>query len=76
MWHTDRKNLGSVRYFMEWVEREACLICETDQVEGIRVCEKWICLVCEMEMVKTDVRDPKYPFFIHQLKQIWYKGEA
>jgi hypothetical protein len=26
--------------------------------------------------VHTDVKDEKYPFFIHQMKQIWYKQNA
>jgi hypothetical protein len=26
--------------------------------------------------VGTDVQDEKYPFFIHQLKRIWYKKNA
>lgn len=61
---------------MSYVEQGVCVICQTNQDEGIRVNEKWICLSCEMEMVNTDVLDPKYPYFIHQLKQIWYKGDA
>ncbi|MED4608264.1 sigma factor G inhibitor Gin, partial [Paenibacillus validus] len=31
---------------------------------------------CETEMVRTDVSDVKYPFFIHQMKQILYKKNA
>lgn len=53
-----------------------CVICEQNKLEGIAVCERWICTTCELEIVQTDVQDPKYPFFIHQLRQVWYRGEA
>ncbi|WP_274365819.1 sigma factor G inhibitor Gin [Paenibacillus thermotolerans] len=53
-----------------------CIICEQDRLEGITICEQFICSECETEIVKTDVRDAKYPFFISQMKRIWYKQNA
>jgi hypothetical protein len=53
-----------------------CIICKLEKAEGLRICEEWICTSCEAEMVHTDVKDPKYSFFIHQLKQVWYKSDA
>ncbi len=55
---------------------QECIICKQMKEEGLQICEQWICIVCELEMVKTDVKDPKYPFFIHQLKQVWYRRDV
>jgi len=54
----------------------ACIICKEEKNEGIRVCEEWICTECESEIIHTDVKDPKYPYFIHQLKQVWSIKDA
>lgn len=50
-----------------------CIICgeQKNEGEGIRIVSEFICEACEMEMVQTDVMDVKYPFFIHQMKQIF-----
>jgi hypothetical protein len=55
-----------------------CIICgETKaEEEGMFLISEFICLSCEAEIVKTDVKDAKYPFFIHQMRQIWYKQNA
>ncbi|MFC4777159.1 sigma factor G inhibitor Gin [Paenibacillus sp. GCM10023252] len=55
-----------------------CIICgETKTAgEGIRIISEFICDSCETEMVRTDVMDAKYPFFIHQLKQIFIEKNA
>jgi hypothetical protein len=53
-----------------------CLICEKQRLDGIHVCDQFICSICESEMVRTDVRDEKYHFFIHQMKRAWYKKDA
>lgn len=52
----------------------ACMICELIKIEGIRICDQFICEDCESEMVRTDVKDHKYPFYVHQMKRIWYKS--
>ncbi|WP_010279459.1 sigma factor G inhibitor Gin [Paenibacillus senegalensis] len=51
-----------------------CIICEQQKDNGIQIVSEFICEACEKEMVHTDVKDEKYPFFIHQLKRIWYKN--
>ena len=55
-----------------------CVICgeQKSEGEGIRIISGFICEPCEMEMVRTDVRDDKYPFFIHQMKQIFLEKNA
>lgn len=55
---------------------EVCIICGSTGKDGIRVISEFICEECEMEIVRTDVQDAKYPFFIHQLKRIWYPKNA
>ena len=57
----------------EQLEHKACMICGQQQLDGIRIGSGFICVSCEEEIVHTDVRDAKYPFFIHQMKQIWHK---
>lgn len=55
-----------------------CIICEQPKqaAEGIFLVSEFICNACENEIVNTDVKDDRYPFFIHQMKQIWYKQNA
>ncbi len=55
---------------------QRCIVCGEDRTVGIAICEQFICQPCEQEMVKTDVLDEKYPFFIRQMKQIWLKKDA
>ncbi|GMK48455.1 hypothetical protein PghCCS26_55850 [Paenibacillus glycanilyticus] len=55
-----------------------CIICGEHKAEGegIRIVSEFICESCESEMVRTDVKDAKYPFFIHQMKQIFIEKNA
>jgi hypothetical protein len=53
-----------------------CIICGNHKENGIMIISEFICEECESEMVRTDVQDAKYPFFIHQMKQILYKKNA
>ncbi len=53
-----------------------CIVCGEDRAVGIAIWEQFICHPCEQEMVHTDVRDEKYPFFIKQMRQIWLKKNA
>jgi len=53
-----------------------CIICGHEKQEGLRIINEFICESCELEMVRTEVQDAKYPFFIHQLKQIWIQKNA
>lgn len=61
---------------MEEQKEQVCIICGGTGREGITIVSEFICDSCETEMVRTDVQDAKYPFFIHQLKQIWYRKNA
>jgi hypothetical protein len=55
-----------------------CVICSNLRVEGegLRIVMGFICGDCEKEMVHTDVKDAKYPFFIHQMKQLFVEKNA
>lgn len=55
-----------------------CIICGQQKAadEGILIVSEFICESCEAEMVRTDVKDAKYPFFIHQMKQIFIEKNA
>lgn len=55
---------------------DVCIICGEEGKSGITIISGFICEACEAEMVRTDVLDEKYPFFIHRLKGIWFKKNA
>ncbi|ANS76405.1 inhibitor of sigma-G Gin [Paenibacillus yonginensis] len=55
---------------------ETCIICGKTKAQGIKIVSEFICEECEAEMVHTDVKDEKYDFFIHQMKQIWVQLNA
>ncbi|CAH1222735.1 hypothetical protein PAECIP111893_04893 [Paenibacillus plantiphilus] len=55
---------------------QLCIICGDEKQEGLRIIDGFICETCELEMVRTEVQDAKYPFFIHQLKRIWIQKNA
>lgn len=57
-------------------QQATCIICEQQKQEGIVIISEFICDSCEAEMVRTDVKDAKYPFFIHRMRRIWYKKNA
>lgn len=62
---------------MEEKQKEyRCIVCGKCTEDGIHICKQWICVDCESEIVKTDVEDEKYPFFIHQLRRLWYEVDA
>ncbi|QHZ49399.1 Inhibitor of sigma-G Gin [Paenibacillus larvae subsp. larvae] len=50
-----------------------CIICGREETDGITVLDGFICEACEAEMVRTDVCDTKYPFFVHQMKKYLLK---
>ncbi|EXX86141.1 Inhibitor of sigma-G Gin [Paenibacillus darwinianus] len=61
---------------MNDINGTCCIICGQFKETGIRIVKEFICEACEFEMVRTDVKDEKYPFFVHQLKQIWVQHNA
>jgi hypothetical protein len=59
----------------EYIEM-SCIICGQMKPNGIRILSEFICEGCEAEMIQTDVQDVRYPYFIHQMKQILYRKNA
>jgi|GEM_PF-358662 len=53
-----------------------CLICGRGQRIGLHIAEEFICSDCEREMVRTEVWDAKYPYFVHRMKQMWRRKDA
>ena len=51
-------------------ELDQCIICEKNEVSGIRICNQLICDSCQKEMVKTGVDNDKYQFFIKRLGKL------
>lgn len=58
---------------MENESLRICIVCGTGKRDGIMIFDEFICEPCELEIVRTDVKDERYPFFIKQMKQIWLK---
>ncbi|RIV24411.1 hypothetical protein D2Q93_06970 [Alicyclobacillaceae bacterium I2511] len=48
-----------------------CIVCGRSQSIGLNICGQFICSDCEQEIVHTEVSDPRYPYFIECMKQIW-----
>ena len=49
---------------------EKCVICEQMKPKGIHLYTSFICTDCETDLIQTDTNDPKYTFFLKQLKKI------
>ncbi|GIN42293.1 MULTISPECIES: sigma factor G inhibitor Gin [Heyndrickxia] len=54
----------------ERVVGETCIICEQPRHNGIHLYTSFICLECEKDIVQTDTNDPKYKYYINQLKLV------
>ncbi|NEW09620.1 inhibitor of sigma-G Gin [Paenibacillus sp. SYP-B3998] len=52
------------------------MICEQQRNGGIHIISAFICDECSSEMVRTEVRDQKYPFFVKQMKKVFYTKHA
>jgi hypothetical protein len=55
---------------------KACFVCGLHHNEGMVIFEEFLCEPCQNEMIRTDVKDERYPFFVQQMKQIWLKKDA
>lgn len=53
--------------------QEVCMICGRDELDGIMICEQLICDECEKEIVRTDVKEERYHYFVDQMKKIWFR---
>ncbi|AWB46727.1 inhibitor of sigma-G Gin [Paenibacillus sp. CAA11] len=60
----------------ESVKQDTCIICGQQKKDGIFIVSEFICEGCEAEMVHTDVKDEKYHYFVHRMKQIWMQRNA
>ncbi|HZG60896.1 MAG TPA: sigma factor G inhibitor Gin [Anoxybacillus sp.] len=49
---------------------ETCIICEQPKLKGIHLYTKFICSDCEKDIIQTDTDNPKYRFYLQQLKKI------
>ncbi|PTX55209.1 inhibitor of sigma-G Gin protein [Melghirimyces profundicolus] len=56
-------------------DRIRCIVCNQWREQGIEILDEFICESCEKEIVKTDVEDQKYPYFVTRLKHLWTGGE-
>jgi hypothetical protein len=61
---------------MESENLRQCIVCGIEKKDGITIFNEFICEPCELEIVHTDVKDERYPFFIKQMRQIWLKKDA
>ncbi|KFN01046.1 carnitine--CoA ligase [Bacillus clarus] len=49
---------------------EICIVCEKKREDGIHVHNSFICDECEHDMVNTETNDPKYIYYLTQLRKI------
>ena len=49
---------------------EMCIVCESEKVIGIHLYTEFICTDCEKDMINTSTDDPKYHYYLKQLKKI------
>ena len=49
---------------------EECVICEQTKQRGIHLYTSFICTECESDLISTDTNNPKYKYFLKQLKKI------
>ncbi|MGE8207440.1 sigma factor G inhibitor Gin [Heyndrickxia sp. NPDC080065] len=50
--------------------RKTCIICDQSKERGFHLYTSFICSDCEKDIIQTDINDPKYRFFINQLKLV------
>lgn len=49
---------------------ETCVICEQLKPIGIHLYTSFICTECEKDLIQTDTGNPKYKYFLKQLRKI------
>ncbi len=47
-----------------------CVICEKKKHRGYYLYTSFICTECEKKLIETDTCDPRYHFYIKQLRKI------
>jgi hypothetical protein len=49
---------------------ETCVVCEQVKLKGIHLYTSFICVECEHNLIHTETNDPKYKYYLKQLKKI------
>ncbi|RWR07166.1 sigma factor G inhibitor Gin [Siminovitchia fortis] len=49
---------------------EKCIICKKAQNAGIHLYTSFICAGCEQEIIHTETDDPRYKYFVEQMRVI------
>ena len=49
---------------------ETCVICEDLKPRGIHLYTSFICTDCERDLIQTGTNDPKYKYFLKQLRKV------
>ncbi|UKS31334.1 sigma factor G inhibitor Gin [Paenibacillus sp. HWE-109] len=52
------------------------MICEQQRLGGIHIITAFICDECNNEIVKTNVNDQRYPFFVKQMRKAFHTGNS
>ncbi|WP_409276187.1 sigma factor G inhibitor Gin [Neobacillus sp. SCS-31] len=50
--------------------KEECVVCEKTKTQGIHLYTSFICSECERDMVSTETNDPRYIYFLKQLRKV------
>jgi hypothetical protein len=68
VYFVDKRKAGGMMGAIE----QGCLICDNQEMAGIYVLEKKICLECERGILETALDDPKYDEYRSSLKKLWF----
>ncbi|WML46436.1 sigma factor G inhibitor Gin [Neobacillus sp. PS3-40] len=49
---------------------ETCVICEQLKPNGIHLYTSFICEKCEKDIIRAKTNDPRYKFYLKQLKKV------
>ncbi|MGG3940745.1 sigma factor G inhibitor Gin [Peribacillus psychrosaccharolyticus] len=49
---------------------ELCVVCDRYKEYGIRLYTSYLCIDCEKEIISTETSDPKYKYYLEQLKKV------
>ena len=61
---------GLSSFLAQKYHHEMCVICENLKPKGIHLYTSFICTECENDLIQTETNDPKYKYFLKQLKKI------
>jgi uncharacterized protein (DUF983 family) len=49
---------------------ETCVVCEEVKLSGIHLYLAFICEECEKDIIHTDTNNPRYKYYLKQLKKV------